>query len=30
MDYPSKVGWALLRKEPRLLKFVGVALKTFF
>ncbi len=30
MDYPSKVGWALLKKEPRLLKFVGAALKTLF
>ena len=30
MDYPSKVGWALLKKEPRLLKFLGAALKTLF
>ena len=28
IDFPSKVGWALLRKEPRLLKYLGKALRT--
>ncbi len=27
IDFPSKVGWALLREEPRLLKYVGKALR---
>lgn len=30
IDYPSKVGWALLKKEPRVLKFVGTAFKSLF
>lgn len=28
IDFPSKVGWALLREEPRLLKYTGKALRT--
>lgn len=27
IDFPSKVGWALLREEPRLLKYLGKALR---
>jgi len=27
IDFPSKVGWALLREEPRLLKYTGKALR---
>jgi digeranylgeranylglycerophospholipid reductase len=27
IDFPSKVGWALLRQEPRLLKYLGKALR---
>jgi geranylgeranyl reductase family protein len=27
IDFPSKVGWALLKEEPRLLKYVGKALR---
>lgn len=27
IDFPSKVGWALLREDPRLLKYVGKALR---
>ena len=27
IDFPSKVGWALIREEPRLLKYVGKALR---
>lgn len=27
IDFPSKVGWALLREEPRLLKYVGKGLR---
>lgn len=27
IDFPSKVGWALLRQEPRLLKYAGKALR---
>lgn len=27
IDFPSKVGWALLREEPRLLKYMGKALR---
>ena len=27
IDFPSKVGWALLREEPRLLRYVGKALR---
>jgi len=27
IDFPSKVGWALLREEPRLLKYAGKALR---
>ena len=27
IDFPSKVGWALLRAEPRLLKYLGKALR---
>ena len=27
IDFQSKVGWALLREEPRLLKYVGKALR---
>lgn len=27
IDFPSKVGWALLRKEPRLLKYTGKVLR---
>jgi len=26
IDFPSKVGWAILREEPRLLKFAGKSL----
>lgn len=28
IDFPSRVGWALLREEPRLLKYTGTALRT--
>lgn len=28
IDFPSKVGWALLREDPRLLKYVGKALRS--
>lgn len=28
IDFPSKVGWRLLREEPRLLKYAGKALRT--
>jgi len=27
IDFPSKVGWRLLREEPRLLKYTGKALR---
>jgi len=27
IDFPSKVGWALIREDPRLLKYVGKALR---
>jgi hypothetical protein len=27
IDFPSKLGWRLLREEPRLLKYVGKALR---
>lgn len=27
IDFPSKVGWALLKEDPRLLKYVGKALR---
>ena len=27
IDFPSKVGWALIKEEPRLLKYVGKALR---
>src|SRR3990170_3739037 len=27
IDFPSKVGWALLREEPRLLKYLGKGLR---
>jgi digeranylgeranylglycerophospholipid reductase len=27
IDFPSKVGWALLKEEPRLLKYLGKALR---
>ncbi len=27
IDFPSKVGWALLKEEPRLLKYAGKALR---
>ena len=27
IDFPSKVGWALIREEPRLLKYTGKALR---
>ncbi len=27
IDFPSKVGWAILREEPRLLKYLGKALR---
>ncbi len=27
IDFPSKVGWALLKEEPRLLKYAGRALR---
>jgi geranylgeranyl reductase family protein len=27
IDFPSKVGWALLKEDPRLLKYVGRALR---
>ncbi len=28
IDFPSKVGWALIKEEPRLLKYVGKALRS--
>ena len=28
IDFPSRVGWALIKEEPRLLKYVGKALRT--
>ncbi len=28
IDFPSKIGWALIRKDPRILKYVGKALRT--
>jgi len=28
IDFPSKLGWRLLREEPRLLKYAGRALRT--
>ena len=28
IDFPSKVGWALIKEDPRLLKYVGKALRT--
>ncbi|HYT00460.1 MAG TPA: NAD(P)/FAD-dependent oxidoreductase [Thermoplasmata archaeon] len=27
IDFPSKVGWALIKEDPRLLKYVGKALR---
>ncbi|MCK4455066.1 MAG: NAD(P)/FAD-dependent oxidoreductase, partial [Thermoplasmata archaeon] len=30
MDYPSKLGWRLVKKEPRLLKFASPALRALF
>lgn len=27
IDFPSKIGWALLREDPRLLKYAGKALR---
>ena len=27
IDFPSKVGWALIREEPRLLKYIGKGLR---
>ena len=27
IDFPSKIGWALIRKDPRILKYVGKALR---
>ena len=30
IDFPSKVGWELLREEPRLLKYAGKALRAMF
>jgi digeranylgeranylglycerophospholipid reductase len=27
IDFPSKVGWRLVREEPRLLKYAGNALR---
>jgi hypothetical protein len=27
IDFPSKLGWRLLREEPRLLKYAGRALR---
>ncbi len=28
IDFPSKIGWTLIRKDPRILKYVGKALRT--
>mgnify|MGYP006267304517 FL=1 len=28
IDFPSKIGWALIRRDPRILKYVGKALRT--
>ncbi|MFQ6107580.1 MAG: geranylgeranyl reductase family protein [Thermoplasmata archaeon] len=30
MDYPSRLGWRLVKKEPRLLKFATPALRALF
>lgn len=30
MDYPSKLGWRLVKKEPRLLRFATPALRALF
>jgi geranylgeranyl reductase family protein len=30
MDYPSKLGWQLVKKEPRLLRFATPALRALF
>ncbi len=27
IDFPSKIGWTLIRKDPRILKYVGKALR---
>ncbi len=27
IDFPSKIGWALIRKDPRILKYAGKALR---
>lgn len=28
IDFPSKIGWTLIRRDPRILKYVGKALRT--
>lgn len=28
VDFPSKIGWTLIRRDPRILKYVGKALRT--